>query len=77
MHTLFSRPLTMDTDLRRRNATDRRSRTEQERKQNPEKPSVLPAAFAKEEVEAEDRRPKRKVAVMVGYSGTGYKGLQM
>ncbi len=25
----------------------------------------------------EDRKPKRKVAVMIGYSGSGYKGMQM
>jgi tRNA pseudouridine38-40 synthase len=37
----------------------------------------LPSAFPKEEVEAEERRPKRKVAVMIGYSGTGYKGMQI
>jgi tRNA pseudouridine38-40 synthase len=39
--------------------------------------SALPAAFPAEEVEAEERRPKRKVAVMIGYSGTGYKGMQI
>lgn len=33
--------------------------------------------FSKEEIEAEERRPKRKVAVMIGYSGTGYKGMQV
>lgn len=38
---------------------------------------ALPAAFPTEEVEAEERRPKRKVAVMIGYSGTGYKGMQI
>ncbi|KAB2107589.1 hypothetical protein AG0111_0g4103 [Alternaria gaisen] len=38
---------------------------------------ALPAAFPVEEVEAEERRPKRKVAVMIGYSGTGYKGMQI
>ncbi|CAN9266259.1 hypothetical protein CUC08_Gglean012699 [Alternaria sp. MG1] len=38
---------------------------------------ALPAAFPAEEVEAEERRPKRKVAVMIGYSGTGYKGMQI
>jgi tRNA pseudouridine38-40 synthase len=26
---------------------------------------------------SEDRRPKRKVAVLLGYSGTGYKGMQI
>ncbi|KAB2578321.1 tRNA pseudouridine synthase 1 [Lasiodiplodia theobromae] len=39
--------------------------------------SVLPKAFSKEEVEAEERRPKRKVVVMIGYSGSGYKGMQI
>ena len=34
-------------------------------------------AFTQEEIEAEQKRPKRKVAVMVGYSGTGYKGMQV
>ncbi|KAJ0335239.1 hypothetical protein COL922a_009504 [Colletotrichum nupharicola] len=33
--------------------------------------------FSAEEIAAEARRPKRKVAVMVGYSGTGYKGMQI
>ena len=32
---------------------------------------------SKEESAAEERRPKRKVAVMIGYSGTGYKGMQV
>ncbi|KOS19001.1 tRNA pseudouridine synthase 1 [Escovopsis weberi] len=33
--------------------------------------------FSKEEIDAEERRPKRKVAVMIGYAGTGYKGMQL
>ncbi|KAL2064113.1 hypothetical protein VTL71DRAFT_4607 [Oculimacula yallundae] len=33
--------------------------------------------FSKEEIDAEDRKPKRKVAVMVGYAGSGYKGMQI
>lgn len=33
--------------------------------------------FSKEEIEADSRQPKRKVAVMLGYSGSGYKGMQM
>ena len=33
--------------------------------------------FSKEEIDAEERRPKRKVAVMIGYSGSGYKGMQL
>lgn len=38
---------------------------------------MLPSAFPTDEIEAEERRPKRKVAVMIGYSGTGYKGMQI
>jgi tRNA pseudouridine38-40 synthase len=34
-------------------------------------------AFSKEEVAHEERKPKRKVAVMIGYSGSGYRGMQL
>ena len=33
--------------------------------------------FSEAEIAAEERRPKRKVAVLIGYSGTGYHGLQI
>ncbi|RDW65402.1 pseudouridine synthase-2 [Coleophoma crateriformis] len=33
--------------------------------------------FSKEEIENEERKPKRKVAVLIGYAGTGYKGMQI
>ncbi|KAK3676101.1 tRNA pseudouridine synthase 1 [Recurvomyces mirabilis] len=33
--------------------------------------------YSKEEIEAEERKPKRKVAVLIGYAGTGYKGMQI
>ncbi|EFX00500.1 tRNA pseudouridine synthase [Grosmannia clavigera kw1407] len=33
--------------------------------------------FSAEEIAAEERRPKRKVAVMIGYAGTGYRGMQI
>lgn len=39
--------------------------------------SVLPAPFSQDEIAAEERKPKHKVAVMIGYSGTGYRGMQM
>ncbi|KAK6205913.1 hypothetical protein LQW54_008105 [Pestalotiopsis sp. IQ-011] len=39
--------------------------------------SYMSIQFPKEEIEAEERRPKRKVAVMIGYAGTGYRGLQI
>ena len=67
------------TDSLRRNQSDRRARTEADKlkRQADGRPTVLPKVFAQDEIDAEDRKPKRKVAVMVGYSGTGYKGMQM
>lgn len=38
---------------------------------------VYATRFDEEELKAEERRPKRKVAVLLGYSGTGYKGMQL
>ncbi|KAE9976245.1 hypothetical protein BLS_007873 [Venturia inaequalis] len=65
-----------------RSATGRRQRNEEsqakrgkwdeERKDGP-----VATNFTKEEIEADSRQPKRKVAVMLGYSGSGYKGMQM
>ncbi|EOO01390.1 putative trna pseudouridine synthase protein [Phaeoacremonium minimum UCRPA7] len=39
--------------------------------------SKMSIPFSADEIAAEGRRPKRKVAVMVGYAGTGYKGMQI
>ncbi|KAL1900804.1 tRNA pseudouridine synthase 1 [Ceratocystis pirilliformis] len=33
--------------------------------------------FTAEEIAGEERKPKKKVAVLIGYSGTGYKGMQI
>ncbi|KAF1834899.1 pseudouridine synthase [Decorospora gaudefroyi] len=63
-------------DRRDRNAEQQAKIKEQEEKGENDRPA-LPAAFPADEVEAEERRPKRKVAVMIGYSGTGYKGMQI
>ncbi|CAI6337352.1 unnamed protein product [Periconia digitata] len=64
-----------------REQLDRRGRNEEQQAKNKQKAegdvTALPKAFPAEEVEAEERRPKRKVAVMLGYSGTGYKGMQI
>ena len=38
---------------------------------------VYATKFSQEEIESEGRKPKRKVAVMIGYSGSGYKGMQL
>ena len=40
-------------------------------------PTYIKETFSKEQITAEDRKPKRKVAVMLGYSGKGYKGMQI
>ncbi|KAI1767038.1 pseudouridine synthase [Hypoxylon sp. FL1150] len=40
-------------------------------------PSYMSIQFPEAEIAAEERRPKRKVAVMIGYAGTGYHGLQI
>lgn len=39
--------------------------------------SYMSIPFSSAEIAAEERRPKRKVAVLIGYSGTGYHGLQI
>ncbi|KAH6624028.1 pseudouridine synthase [Chaetomium sp. MPI-SDFR-AT-0129] len=39
--------------------------------------SFMSIAFTPEEIAAEERRPKRKVAVLIGYAGTGYHGIQI
>ncbi|PWY93273.1 tRNA pseudouridine synthase [Aspergillus sclerotioniger CBS 115572] len=41
------------------------------------KAPVYATEFSKEDIESEQRRPKKKVAVLLGYSGTGYKGMQL
>ena len=39
--------------------------------------SYMSITFPPEEIAAEQRRPKRKVAVLIGYAGTGYHGIQI
>lgn len=78
MYVCLIQPLDSTKPSLRRDRLDKRSRNEQEKlKPKDDRPSVLPAAFAEEEIAAEDRRPKKKVAVLIGYSGTGYRGMQM
>ncbi|KAG8531484.1 uncharacterized protein KY384_003113 [Bacidia gigantensis] len=38
---------------------------------------VYATKYTEDEIAKQERRPKRKVAVMIGYSGTGYKGMQL
>ncbi|KAM7213684.1 Pseudouridine synthase [Rhypophila decipiens] len=39
--------------------------------------SFMRIPFTSDEIAAEGRRPKRKVAMLIGYAGTGYHGLQI
>ncbi|KAH7348694.1 pseudouridine synthase [Rhexocercosporidium sp. MPI-PUGE-AT-0058] len=60
---------------------DKRKRNDEEqavkrRKANDGDEAAEPL-FSKEEIDAEGRKPKRKVAVMIGYAGSGYKGMQI
>lgn len=78
--SLYLHILVGSLTYQRREQPDRRSRNEAEKAKRDAqglKPTHLPTGFAQDEIDAEDRRPKRKVAVMIGYSGTGYKGMQM
>ena len=71
------------TDYSSRNPVDRRARnTERAAKRQKldgkeEDLPVYATKFSKEEIETQEKKPKRKVAVMLGYSGTGYKGMQL
>ncbi|CAG7935669.1 unnamed protein product [Penicillium olsonii] len=38
---------------------------------------IYATQFSKEEIDGEERRPKKKVALLLGYSGTGYSGMQL
>ncbi|KAL8801963.1 MAG: hypothetical protein Q9200_006755 [Gallowayella weberi] len=74
----------MDRSRAERRA-DKRSRTgatqeENKRRRLNNEDEVLPiyaTRFSKEEIEADGKKPKKKVAVMLGYSGSGYKGMQV
>ncbi|KAK5659512.1 hypothetical protein OQA88_714 [Cercophora sp. LCS_1] len=56
------------------------SRAEKRRKvieEQADNNSYMSIPFSAEEIAAEERRPKRKVAVLIGYAGTGYHGIQI
>ncbi|KAG6039567.1 hypothetical protein E4U41_002412 [Claviceps citrina] len=55
-------------EFKRRKVNDKTGEAVASDKKNP---------FSQDEIASEQRRPKRKVAVMIGYSGTGYKGMQV
>lgn len=66
-------------DNKRRRRDDRATAADGDDNATTEDPkgSNMNIRFSAEEIAAEDRRPKRKVAVLIGYAGTGYKGMQI
>ncbi|PBP16036.1 tRNA pseudouridine synthase A, partial [Diplocarpon rosae] len=64
-----------------RNNLDKRKRNDEEQAEKRRKAEAsgekVEPLFSKEEIDAEGRKPKRKVAVMIGYAGSGYKGMQI
>ncbi|ETI27760.1 tRNA pseudouridine(38-40) synthase [Cladophialophora carrionii CBS 160.54] len=67
-----------------KNKVDKRQRNEDEQAAKRQRldrgESELPiyaTKFSDEVLAAEERRPKKKVAVLIGYAGTGYKGMQL
>ncbi|KAE8149452.1 pseudouridine synthase [Aspergillus avenaceus] len=65
--------------LDKRTRLDKESEAKRRKIENGEevKAPVYATHFSKEDIENEQRRPKKKVAVLLGYSGTGYKGMQL
>jgi len=78
IRSLISRNRTPSLTDTSRSDPDKRAKAaaNQLRRQDGEKANYA-TTFSKEEIDAEGRKPKRKVAVMVGYSGTGFKGMQI
>jgi tRNA pseudouridine38-40 synthase len=68
------------TNLPSRDKGDKRQRNEDEqaaKRQKLENGEAKEGPFSKDEIAAEERKPKRKVAVLIGYAGSGYKGMQI
>ncbi|OAL19400.1 tRNA pseudouridine(38-40) synthase, variant [Fonsecaea nubica] len=63
-------------DKRQRN-DDEQAAKRQRIDQGKEELPIYATKFSEEVLAAEERRPKKKVAVLIGYAGTGYKGMQL
>lgn len=55
----------------------RRNRDSKWEPRNAEAAGMKEGVESREEGEKEERRPKKKVAVLIGYCGTGYRGMQL
>jgi tRNA pseudouridine38-40 synthase len=72
------------TDLLSKTKVDKRQRNDDEQASKRQRleagKAELPiyaTKFSDDVLAAEERRPKKKVAVLIGYAGTGYKGMQL
>ncbi|KAE8383355.1 pseudouridine synthase [Aspergillus bertholletiae] len=65
--------------LDKRGRLDKENEAKRRKLENGEevKAPIYATHFSQEDIENEQRRPKKKVAVLLGYSGTGYKGMQL
>ncbi len=63
-------------DKRQRNDDEQASKRQRVDKGEAELP-IYATKFSDEVLAGEERRPKKKVAVMIGYAGTGYRGMQL
>lgn len=68
---------TATTRRRHRDRDDRPNFPSKRSKNNEDPSSFMNIQFSAEEIAAEERKPKKKVAVLIGYAGTGYKGMQI
>ena len=64
-------------DKRARNEDEQETKRQRLEKGEDEQLPIYAKKFSEDAIKAEGRRPKKKVAVLIGYSGTGYKGMQM
>ncbi|KAI0018969.1 pseudouridine synthase [Xylariomycetidae sp. FL0641] len=64
-------------DRRQRNAEWQDRKRQKVNEGGEAESSYMSIQFPEAEIAAEERRPKRKAAVLIGYAGTGYHGLQI
>ena len=66
----------MKSDKRKRNDDEQAAKRQRIERGDQALP-VYATEFSEDAIAAEERRPKKKVAVLIGYSGTGYRGMQL
>jgi tRNA pseudouridine38-40 synthase len=64
-------------DKRARNEDEQTSKRRRLENGDDEKLPIYATKFSEDVIKSEERRPKKKVAVLIGYSGTGYRGMQL